>query len=244
MFRNLMENLSKGQKIGLLVVCQAVFVVVLVLIVQGLMNGREYVKIEDTAGVNLPEKVREFVADNIWETIKGNVENVSRNDIDDVVVREETYSETVEDDEDLVRANFIVDIDSIKQTYAISAGWSRGGEVVYEVIVNCPPIDEMKYPETVCYGDYNNSFSLDLYLPYAVYKDGYDMDDDAAMDDEVVAPDIYITGDADEKYIDVMVSKCNAEEFIREADEYLDGLPIDLSGYAINYNINDVNVGC
>lgn len=238
MFKNLMNNLSQKQKIGILVLGQVLVIIILVLIVQTFTSGREYVKIENTADNNVPENVKEYVADNIWEIIKSKVGNVERNDIDDVVIREGTYEET-EAEDGSVRASFIVDIDSLKQSYRIDAGWSKDKSVVYEVTVNCPPIDQMKYPETVCYGAYNNTYSLSLYLPYAVYPEGYD-----AENDEVMAPEIYITGDEDTKVIDVMISVCDVEALIKKADEYLDTLPIDLNNYMINYNINDVNVRC
>ena len=238
MFKNLIDNLSKGQKIGILVAGQIIVVVLIVLTVLAFTSGRDYVKIEDTAGNDVPENAKEYIADNIWAVIKDNVVDVTRNDIDDVVIREGTYEET-EMEDGSVQASFIVDIDSLKQSYTINTGWSKDRNTVYEVIVDCPTIDKMKYPETVCYGTYNNTYSLNLYLPYAMYPEDYD-----AENDEVMAPEVYIDGDESERTIDVMVSVCDAEKYIKKAMEYLDTIPIDLNSYTVKYEINDVNVRC
>lgn len=236
MFRNLMENLSRTQKIGLAVLLQLIVIAILVLTVRGLTAEQSHVVID--AKTEMPETAENFIEENIWELIKDKVAEVNQNEIKDAVIREGSYSEVVEEDGS-VQASFIVDIDSLKQSYVVKTGWSADKREVYEVVVDCPPLDQMKYPETVCYGTYNNTYSLDLYLPYMVYPEGYDEEDA-----EVVAPNIYISGDEDSKVVDVMVSKCDAENFKKQAMEYLDTLPIDFSKYTINYGINDINVEC
>ena len=97
----------------------------------------------------------------------------------------------------------------------------------------------MKYPETICYGMYNNTYSLDLYLPYAVYPEGHDPNDSTPL-----APNYIIHGDEFDKTIDIEVSICDAEKFKQEAMDYLNSTPIKLNEYKINYNVNDVDVGC
>ena len=234
MFKNLLDNLTKTQKITALVVGQALIIVILVLVVQSFTKEKEHVTIEDSgiAGSNMPEEAESFVADNIWEVIKNNVMDNTQSRVDDVVIREGTYEEEVLDD-GTVQATFIVDIDSLKQSYTVSTGWSKDGETVYEVIVNCPPISKMKYPETVCEGMYNNTQSLDLYLPYMV---------DSQYEDS--APTIFIEGDQESKTIDIEVSVCDSDKYLQEAREYLAGIPVDLSNYTIEYDINGTDVEC
>lgn len=239
MFKNLMKNLSRSQKIGLVVLGQVLVVVTLVLLVQGLTKEVNPVEVvgDDKVGAELPQDAQEFIAENIWEVVKSNVAEFNQNDIADAVIREGTYEER-EMEDGSVRANFIVDIDSLKQSYTISTGWSEDKKVVYEVVVDCPPLAQMKYPETVCYGMYNNTYSINLYLPYIVNPEGYD------KEDAVLAPDIYIDADESEKIVEVMVSACDADKFKREAMEYLNSIPVDLSDYKIEYNINNINVEC
>ena len=95
----------------------------------------------------------------------------------------------------------------------------------------------MKYPETVCYGAYHNTYSLDLYLPHLVYPEGRDGSSPAA-------PNYMITGDQDAKTLNIMVSICDAEKFKKEAWDYLNTVPIDFSDYTVKYEENGINVRC
>lgn len=221
MFKNLLDNLTKTQKIAALAVGQALIIVILVLVVQSFTKEKEHVVIEDSgiAGSNMPEEAESFVADNIWEVIKNNVMDNTQSRVDDVVIREGTYEEEILDD-GTVQATFIVDIDSLKQSYTVSTGWSKDGKTVYEVIVNCPPMSKMKYPETVCEGMYNNTYSIDAYLPYE-----YDGDDGY----------IYIDTDDYPNSIYVETLTCGDDDYVQKANKYLADIPIDLSSYEINY---------
>ena len=153
----------------------------------------------------------------------------------DVVIREGTYKEV--ESEDGVKVEFIVDIDSLKQSYIVRTGWTNDKSVIYEVIVDCPPQSKMKYSDTVCYGAYNDTYSLDLYLPHMVYPEGHRVGDN-------MAPDYMITGDESAKTLDIMVSKCNVEGFKKDAWDYLNTIPIDFSDWTVNYEINSTDVGC
>ena len=241
MLKNLSENLSKTQKIVILVLLQVLFLALLVLTVRAFTTDESPVVIDNESAddSSIPKNARNFIADNIWEVIKENIQGVTKNTIDDVVIREDTYDETVLEDGS-VWANFIVDIDSLKQSYIISTGWSKDGETVYEVNVNCPPVEKMKYQETICKGTYNNTFSLDLYLPYIMYPDGYDEENA----DGTLAPNYMITGDDKAKTLDILVSTCDAERFKQEAWKYLNSLPVDFSDYTVNYEVNSIDVDC
>ena len=238
MLRTFWNNLSKAQKIGFLMLVQLFVVVILVLLVQSFMKEKPYVEMENqsVSEYNIPKNAEEFIAENIWSIISSKVADVSKNDIKDVAIREGTYEETKNDD-GTVSANFIVDIDSLKQTFTVGVGWSKDGKTVYEPIIDCPPLELMKYPETVCYGAYHNTYSLDLYLPHLVYPEGRDGSSPAA-------PNYMITGDQDAKTLNIMVSICDAEKFKKEAWDYLNTVPIDFSDYTVKYEENGINVRC
>ena len=239
MFRNLLDNLTKNQKIGLVVIGQVLVIVVLALLVQTFTREESAVEIEQgsLAGVDMPVNVREFTEENLWTIISSNVEGVDKNKIKDAVIREGTF-ETLENSDGSISASFIVDIDSLKQTYIVSTGWTKKGEIL-DMAVDCPPIGQMKYPETVCYGAYHNTYSLDLYLPYVMYPEGFD-DDEA----EPLAPNYMITGDEESKTLDILVSVCDVDKFKKEAWDYLKTVPIDFSNYTVNYEINSINTEC
>ena len=217
---------------------QLFVVVILVLLVQSFMKEKPYVEMENqsVSEYNIPKNAEEFIAENIWSIISSKVADVSRNDIKDVAIREGTYEETQNED-GTVSANFIVDIDSLKQTFTVGVGWSKDGKTVYEPIIDCPPLELMKYPETVCYGAYHNTYSLDLYLPHMSYPEGRD-------GSSPTAPNYMITGDQDSKTLNIMVSICDAEKYKKEAWEYLNTVPIDFSDYTVNYRINGINTEC
>lgn len=243
MLSTLWGNLSKEQKLGVVVVSQLLLIGIIALVLHSFLAEPSHVEIAeggDTAeSANVPENVKDFVEDNIWQVIKLNVPGVDTNNVDDVVVREGSYEEE-ENDDGSISMNFIVDIDSLKQTYTVSTGVSKDKKTVYEVVVDCPPLSEMKYKETVCHGMYHNTYSLDLYVPYAVYPDGFDSDDAQ----QPLAPNYMITGDEDNHTLNIMVSVCDEERFKNEALEYLKTTPINLDEYTINYEINSVNVEC
>lgn len=235
MFKNLMQNLSKNQKIGIAIIMQVIIVIVIVVCVKWAISPQPHVEIVNRNETSIPDDRWQGIKNEIWYLIQNNVSNVTRSDIDDAVIRDGTYEEITENE--ITTATFLLDIDSIKQTYYITVSWSDTVAIYDYMTVNCPPQNEMKYPDTVCYGMYNDTYSLDLYLPYAVYSNSSD-------DDTSVAPDYYISGDENAKTIDIMVSVCDAEKFKQEATDYLNSTPIKLSEYTISYEVNSIDVEC
>ena len=238
----LYHNLSKSQRIGLLVLSQVLVVIIVVLMLQPVFREKEHVEVtqeSDEIAAEIPMEAWKNFQSTLWQLISDTVDTVSKSVIDDAVIREGTYKKIVNGGAQSV--NFIVDIDSIKQTYAVSIGWSDNIALYGpdNVSIECPPKQEMKYPETVCYGMYNNTYSLDLYLPHAVYPEGYDVNSD-----EPVAPLYIIHGDESSKTIDVEVSMCDVEKYRKEALDYLNSLPISIDDYKINYQVNEVDVDC
>lgn len=235
MFRNLINNLSKGQKIGIIVIAQIIIVAILGTILSFCLAPRQYASIEENETekeIDLPEEAKKLVSDSIWLLVRAYVPDLNKNDINDIAIRDGTYEETVNEDGS-VNVNFIVDIDSLKQTYTVSTGWTENRDVIFDVTIDCPSQDLMKYPETICYGTYNNTYSLDLYLPYSVYPESGDG-----------APNYMINGDEANKTIDIMVSACDAEKYKKEAMDYLRSTPIKLDEYTINYEVNSVDIDC
>ena len=171
-------NLSKGGRIVLWVVLQLLVLIILVPIILSFFQGKERIEIENGDSISsvVPESLIKSFKETLWELISDNVPDADRSVIDDVVVRDDSYEELV--DGNAKSVTFIIDIDSIQQTFVVSIGWSEDLESGPDnnISINCPPINKMKYPGTVCYGMYNNTYSLDLYLPYAVYPEGYEDD--------------------------------------------------------------------
>ena len=234
MFKNLIQNLSKNQKIGIAVILQIIVIVFVIVCVKWATAPQPHVDVVNENETAIPDDRWTGIKNEVWYLIQNNVPNVTRSDVDDAVIREGTYEESTEND--ITTATFLLDIDSLKQTYFVTVSWSDKVALYDYMTVDCPPQSEMKYPDTVCYGMYNNTYSLDLYLPYSVMPDN--------SDDTPTAPNYYISGDEDDKTIDIMVSVCDAEKFKQEAMDYLNSTPIRLDEYKISYEVNSVNVEC
>ena len=237
------SNLSKNQKIALWFFMQLLVIGLLAVLINVFMGNQKHVSVERNSENELglvPAEIREDFKGALWGVIQNNTNSEEYDIVNDVVIRENSYEE-VENDSGGMVVNFIVDIDSLKQTYTVSMAWGKDDSRanVHSIVVNCPPQSLMKYPETICYGMSNNTYSLDLYLPYIVYPEGVDDEDDSLL-----APNIMITGNEEDKVIDVMVSACDADKFKREALDYLGTTPINLEEYTVNYEVNNINIRC
>lgn len=234
--QNIMNNTSKNQKIIALICIQAIVILIIVICANVFLGEKQYATIQNNNETEkqIPDSVKDFVSDNIWRALVSYDANVKQNRVNDISVREGSL-ETEENSDGSIGASFIVDIDSLKQTFLIKTGWSGDGAVVYEVNVECPTRDLMKYPETVCVTPYNDSYSLDLYLPYEIT-------DGDGEDAEVMA---YIEGNEADGVIDVEMVPCwDTDEIQNEVDAYLDYTGIDLSQYDINYYVVTSDVDC
>lgn len=236
MFNVFWGNLSKNQKVILLCGLQILVIIILVIVVQASLGDKQHAEIEDTSYSNdfdIPSNAKRYVSENVWQVVQEGVADLTDNNVDDIVIREGSYTET-ENDDGSIGANFIVDIDSLKQTFVISTGWSEDGGIVYEVVIDCPPQNEMKYPETVCYGMYNNTYSLDLYLPHEISV--------GEGDNEIV--EAYIDGSEYTHTIDVDMAPCDVNLTKAKVEEYLRSTPIKLNEYQINYVVNTSDIDC
>ena len=90
--------------------------------------------------------------------------------IDDVAIREDTVkvsSSGHAHNDGSVVSSFLVDIDSVKQTYKITIVRSPEEMTDIPVQINCPHISQMKYPEVECIGYYGDSSKkVEHHLPY------------------------------------------------------------------------------
>ncbi len=239
-FKTIWTNLKKWQRITVVVVLQSIFIVIIITTLNSVINGREnHVDVVDDSNqtASMPIDAKNAYEDALWQIIKTYVDYEDKNIIKDAQIREGSYAETEVNDDGVIQARFIVDIDSIQQTYFVTISWDKSGSNVTEAIIDCPTPEENKYPNSFCQGTYRNSYDLSLYLPYKSSSE-------EANTDSLLAPDFYIDGDQNEKYLDIMLSMCDVERFKKEAWDYLNSLPIDFSEYTINYRINEVNVEC
>lgn len=232
MFRNLLHNLTRNQKIAVFAVAQILVIVVLAVCLNVALNPQEKIKVVSNDGWNMAEDRWQGIKRELWNLMKENIEGMATDNIDDVVIRDGTYRESTEND--ITTATFLVDIDSLRQTYQITAAWSDKVELYDSLAIDCPPVDQMKYPDTVCKGMFNTTASLDLYLPH-------DITDDDTEDGVLWA---YIYGDEYNRTIDVEMAPCDIDATRKKVDDYLGSLPIDMDEYTVNYLLLKSDVDC
>lgn len=235
MIRTFWQNLSKIQKIGVIVFLQILVIIIIAAVLNGSLREKNHVEVRDDSGQTIrfsSEQKREY-EDALWDVISNTVDGADKSVVQDAVVREGSYKEEVIEANDSVQASFLVDIDSIQMTYKVVVGWFDNGSKMTTPIIDCPMPSESKYPNSVCQGTYRSVFDLSMFLPYTIesqYEDG--------------APDVYIDGDEENKTINVMVSVCDPEANKKKAMDYLNTTSINLSEYDIEYEINSIDVNC
>lgn len=90
--------------------------------------------------------------------------------VDDVVVREGTVvssTDAYSEDEYWRTTTFLVDIDSIKQTYSVKIVESEKNMEGVTAQIYCPKLSDSKYPESKCNGlYYSDNSSIEYRLPH------------------------------------------------------------------------------
>lgn len=238
--KTLWSNLEKWQKITTVVLLQFIVIIILTATVNSFIKERNHIDIIDETNQTeeMPAAAKEEYEKVLWEIIEANVEGVDKSVIKDAKIREGSYKKEVSED-GTVQVNFLVDIDSIKQSYRVVLGWNKQGEVIQPQI-GCPmPVlgETTKYPESYCQGTYRNSQDLELYLPYEIkspFVDEYSF----------AAPDVYIEGDELNQTITVFLTTCDTDSNKQKALDYLNSTAIDLSKYQINYEVSSLDAIC
>lgn len=236
-FKSLTQNLSKKQKVVIVVLMQIILVIILAsIVVVNTSQPRNHISTVDNDDIlkNIPSKEIELYEQGLWSIIEETVDGADKSMIKDAVIREGSYiDETDENQNDSSgshQVSFIVDIDSIQQSYKVVLGWSR--DQYNPPIIDCLPASEAKYPDSICYGTYRNTHDLSLYFPYTIYAPQSNG-----------ANDVLITGEEYEHWIKVDITNCRPDELKKQAQDYLDSLPIDLTQYNIEYEISDPDGG-
>ena len=250
MWRNMMGNMTREQKIMIVFVVQFVLIIAIVAILNFVLTSEKkhvFEETKDNGNVSVlkdvPSELKDSFEKQLWELVSEDENNSMANNLD-YVVREGTYE--FKSDNRAYSATFLVDLESARQTYDVSISWSdekSKHDLPSEIVINCPPLDQMLYSDTVCRGMYNNTYSLDLYLPHADYSEKNNNEGDAE-DDDLNIPNYIIHGNEQSKTINIEVSVCDIEGFQQKAMDYLQTIPIDLSGYTIENSVNYADPGC
>ncbi len=235
MFKTVWQNLTRAQKIGLVVLIQTIFIITIISVATFFLQDKDHIVVSDNDNQlkSVPAEEIQLYEKALWEIISNNVDNVDESVIKDAVVREDSYIEEIDEENHTVNASFLVDIDSIQQTYVVNLAWiSKPTIEPITPIIDCPTVENNKYPNSYCKGTYRDTNDLSIYLPYTI----------PAEHDENVW-DVQITEDEESKKINVYIENCRPDELKKKAQEYLNSIPADLSNYIIEYYIEEPDGG-
>ena len=231
-------NLEKWQRVALIIVLQGIVILIIVTTLSSILSStRNRIDTIDDSNqtASMPSAAKDAYEDALWGIIKTNVDGIDRSVIQGARIREDSYTEKKMNDDGVVQAGFIVDIDSIEQTYRVIVSWDKNESDVMEVVIDCPAVNESKYPDSFCQGTYRNTNDLSLYLPYIV-----------EANENEDTKDLYIDGDEDEHAIFIEITACEEyfDELKKQAMDYLENTPLDLQKYTITYNISSLSTKC
>lgn len=235
---NSIKQLPTKTKFLTILMLQIFLIIVIVSVVNiSLTRQDNRVAIYNNAHNNIPIDKWEAIKQKLWYVIKVNIANVDENYLDDIAIRENSYLESEDniDGAKVYEASFLVDIDSLKQTYRVTTRWSKSKDVIFSdppTSIECPPKFLMKYPETECRGMTTTTASPQLYLPYSKKND-----------DGITIYDI-TQDNTSSKTIKVLVWDCEYEKNKTAADEYLQSTGIELEKYNIVYEKNFFETYC
>lgn len=95
--------------------------------------------------------------------------------IEDVVIREDsvvTYTRYDEEKKRTTTTTFLIDIDSVEQTYEVKIVDADEELTDLAVQITCPHISKSKYPDSVCEGVYGDtSRKVEKHIPYEMKLD-------------------------------------------------------------------------
>ena len=132
---------------------------------QDYLRGFEIVRIE-----NYPDALPVTMRENLEKQLRGLLDlHFAAGDEDKITatVREGTYRE--DEREEMSSAEFVIDIDEYQQTYAVVMNWSTVVEVPDAILIACPDVAMMKYPEQDCKAMYNDTQDLVNAERYPLY---------------------------------------------------------------------------
>ena len=181
-----------------------------------------------------------FIKHSLYNTVSDNLDkDIKSNSIDDILIRDKTFSQTFTEKNRLHSIKFIIDIQSLKQSYRVSYQWMDNLEWSrdldeYGTMVTClDKEEEIIYKDFKCKdGLSGQNIVLDPiveYLPYSTpnYKITILPDEDKALNVKIY------TSSADER-IDPDAAIL---EYKSDVNKWIESIGLDPSEYIIVYEI-------
>lgn len=205
-----------------------VFISLLALTIYNAVKPNPYgdsIPIDGLSNLGIPEDDQDHITANLYETIKSNLAADIDVPVSGVKIRNDSIQSSYDKDEKIHTVDFIVDIDSIQQSYNIHVEWHDSKKYVdgYPYVITClNESQEIIYPEFACSDDFSSTdFEIIIgNLPYyGKTENGYEY---------TIRIQEYTDG---EKYLEVDVDSCGdqttMDEALKSAKTWVQSLGID-----------------
>ena len=163
---DLWRNLKNWQKMGILGGFLAIIVIIVVVVINVTSRSGINVEINFGEGVNIPSSEITKIREKLVGVIKDNTKDFDERTT--YVGDARDYQENLSDETS--SAIFVVDFDSIKESYIVEVSWPNPNDGSPNMLIACP-LMASKYPETPCVTEINSSLDITSYLPYDVIDD-------------------------------------------------------------------------
>lgn len=196
-----------------------------------------------TQGKPFNKDVLNYIEHNLFTTVNLNQKTpVKDKSVEDVLVREGSFSQDVDETTGIHTVKFIVDIESLKQSYDVSYQWSDRNKYSTDLdewgtLVRCLPVDKLIYGDFKCRDMFTDMAKtdddplLEKVLPYE--GDFYTIRHYEGEESTVISVQIMITptGERTQKQFDI---------YKQEAKDWLVSQGVDLHDYIVIFrNLNN-----
>lgn len=190
-----MKNYFKNPKIIIL----SIFALIIVIILSVFLINQKSQKPQDE--IQIPDLIKQakkrkidskplsFLQKNLFTRVKNNYKSDFNPNSTTTKIRESSFQESYDSKTDLHTIRFIVDIESIKQSYQGFYQWSKNSHLIdgYANQISCLPKKQLIYDYFVCqdlFSQQNQTISDPIYYltPYQNYNHGYNITADKVQD--------------------------------------------------------------
>jgi hypothetical protein len=243
-------NEDKGQRranvrfLAIIVSIVVVVSVIILLIFYFMSGGQQQQAGEEVIDVNnfsdhvenIPDSERELIESVLRYTVDLNILSEGLG-VHDAEIREGSYSQTYENG--IFSTSFIIDIESLQQSYGVKNFYGDIEEDDYITLISCLPLSELKWGDFECKDRYSEENGLPRSNPI-VYKLPIETSDYRAiftrfnLDGKAeVLVEVYHEFTRNKAVIDTFVSNK-----VNEVREKLDAYGIDPNSYTIDFTVS------
>jgi len=237
--------IQKNNKV-IIIIAAAVFLFIAVVIVVFYMASSKKSSTSDSITINnfstyvknLPSSEQEAIQKSLYNTVKLNTPNTQEiKAINDAVIRSSTYQQDIA--KQIYTTTFIVDIESIKQSYEIKDLYSKlsvedSGLYDYTALALCLGKDNLRYGEFICQDRLSQEAGVSRSDPVLQYLPVSTLDYTLSLDKS--SKDIHLTAQLSLSEIDYTIGVDTAvAQYKAKIQKWFTSKKLDINNYSITY---------